>query len=71
MKEPRPPESLNENCEQFIDKDEVLLQRACEKIVLFGRQVGVTPEEIISLLDSGMSIRDLLAFLASRDGGLV
>jgi uncharacterized protein (DUF433 family) len=33
-------------------------------------QVGVTPEEIISMLDSGISIRDLLAFLASKRSGL-
>jgi uncharacterized protein (DUF433 family) len=37
---------------------------------LYGQQVGVTPEEIISLLDSGISIRDLLAFLASKRSGL-
>ena len=33
-------------------------------------QVGVTPEDIISLLDSGISIRNLLAFLASKRSGL-
>jgi hypothetical protein len=34
-----------------------------------GKQVGVTPEEMISLLDSGVSIPDLLAFLASKTSG--
>jgi hypothetical protein len=34
--------------------------------VRFGQQVGVTPEEMISLLDSGLSVRDLLAFLTSK-----
>jgi hypothetical protein len=29
----------------------------------------VTPEEMISLLDSGIGIRDLLAFLASKSSG--
>jgi hypothetical protein len=45
------------------------LQQAAEKLVRFGRQVGVTPEEMISLLDSGISIRDLLVFLASKTSG--
>jgi len=37
--------------------------------VRFGQQVGVTPEEMISLLDSGISIQDLFAFLASKSSG--
>jgi len=37
--------------------------------VWYGQQVGVTPEEMISLLDSGISIHDLLAFLASKASG--
>ena len=37
-----------------------------EKLVWYGQRVGVTPEEMISLLDSGISIKDLLAFLASK-----
>ena len=45
------------------------LELAAEKLVRFGQRVGVTPEEIISLLDSGISIRDLLAFLASKSSG--
>jgi hypothetical protein len=44
-----------------------LLDRAVDKIVRYGEKVGVHPEEMISLLDSGMSIRDLLLFLASKD----
>ncbi len=53
-----------------IDESEVLLlERAAEKLVRFGKQVGVTPEAVISLLDSGISIRDLLAFLASKTSG--
>jgi hypothetical protein len=47
------------------------LEQAVEKLVRFGQQVGVTPEEMISLLDSGISIRDLLAFLASKTSGAV
>jgi hypothetical protein len=32
------------------------LEQAVEKFVRHGQQVGITPEEIISLLDSGITI---------------
>jgi hypothetical protein len=41
------------------------LEQAAEKLVRFGQQVGVTPEEMIS----GISIRELLAFLAAKNSG--
>ena len=53
-----------------IDEGEVLLlKQAAEKLVRFGKQVSVTPEEMVLLLDSGISIRDLLAFLSSKTSG--
>jgi hypothetical protein len=55
--------------ENFDERDALLLEQAVEKLVRFGQQVDVTPEEMISLLDSGISIRDLLAFLASKTSG--
>jgi len=69
MKPLQPPELLRQNCEDFVEKDAILLQQAVEKLVHFGQQVGVPPEEMISLLDSGISIGDLLAFLASKTSG--
>jgi len=69
MKPLQPPELLRQNCEDFVEKDAILLQQAVEKLVQFGQQVGVPPEEMISLLDSGISIGDLLAFLASKTSG--
>ncbi len=59
IKQVSPPEEIDE-------RDALLLEQAVEKLVRFGLQVGVTPEEMISLLDSGISIRDLLVFLASK-----
>jgi len=53
----------------FDEKDAILLEQIAEKLVRFGQQVGVTPEEMISLLDSGISIKDLFAFLASKASG--
>jgi len=52
--------------EQIDERDTFLLEQAADKLVRFGQQVGVTPEEMISLLDSGISVRDLLVFLASK-----
>jgi hypothetical protein len=53
----------------FDEKDVILLEQVAEKLVWYGQQVGVTPEEMISLLDSGISIKDLFAFLASKASG--
>jgi hypothetical protein len=41
--------------EDFDEEDTCLLKQAVEKLVRYGQQVGVTPEEMISLLDSGIS----------------
>jgi hypothetical protein len=53
----------------FDEKDAILLERVAEKLVCYGQQVGVTREEMISLLDSGFNIKDLLAFLAAKLSG--
>jgi hypothetical protein len=53
-----------------VDEGEaMMLAKVADKLVCYGRRVGVTPDEMISLLDSGISIRDLLAFLASKSSG--
>jgi hypothetical protein len=57
---------LNHSC---IEERDELLQGAVEKLARFGQRVGVTPEEMISLLDSGVSIQNLLAFVAAKNSG--
>lgn len=52
--------------EELTEREAQLLDQAVVKLVLYGRKVGITPEEMISLLDSGMTISGLLAFLASK-----
>jgi hypothetical protein len=71
MKMPQPPDSLREEkCSGgFAETDALLLETAVEKLVRLGRLVGVSPEEMISLLDSGISIHDLLVFLSSKSSG--
>jgi hypothetical protein len=64
------PQSKDDS--QFNDFDEgeaLMLEKVADKLVCYGRRVGVTPEEMISLLDSGIRIHDLLAFLASKSSG--
>jgi len=70
MATPQSPQSIDGcSCKDFDEKDAILLERIAEKLVSYGQRVGVTPEEMISLLDSGISIKDLFAFLVSKSSG--
>jgi hypothetical protein len=44
------------------------LQRAVVKVVALGVEVGVSADEMIELLKSGLSVRELLEYLAGRTG---
>lgn len=44
------------------------LQRRVAKIVALGVQVGVSAEQMIELLKSGLTVRELLQYLAARTG---
>ena len=43
-----------------------ILEGALAKIVLLGEQVGVTADQMIKLLDAGMTVRELLEYLVTR-----
>ena len=43
-----------------------ILEVAVEKLVRAGEQAGITTEEMIGLLDSGIDIRELLDYIASK-----
>ncbi|MFY9558936.1 MAG: hypothetical protein WAQ52_01760 [Terriglobales bacterium] len=45
-----------------------VLERAVAKIVLLGEQVGVSADQMILLLDSGLTVGELLEYLAARNG---
>jgi hypothetical protein len=50
-----------------LDESQTLvLEKAVDKLVCLGELVGVTPEEMIRLLDSGFTVRELLDYIASR-----
>ncbi len=47
------------------------LQRAVAKIVALGEQIGVSADQMIQLLQSGLTVRELLEYLAARAGEVV
>jgi len=44
------------------------LQRAVAKVVALGAQVGVSADQMIELLQSGLTVGELLDYLAARNG---
>ncbi|HXB99819.1 MAG TPA: hypothetical protein VNU74_05430 [Terriglobales bacterium] len=45
-----------------------VLRRSIAKIVALGAQVGVDADQMILLLRSGLTVRELLEYLAVRSG---
>jgi len=54
---------------QWTPRETELFNAAVDKIIRVGEEVGVTPEEMVALLDSGCSIRDLLVMLVAKRTG--
>jgi hypothetical protein len=44
------------------------LERAVAKVVALGAQVGVSADQMVLLLQSGLTVGELLEFLAARTG---
>ncbi len=44
-----------------------VLERAVAKLVLIGEQAGVSVGQMIFLLESGLTVRELLEYLALRN----
>lgn len=61
-----PSDSWQDSPEEW-DREQIPgLSNAIDKLVQFGQQVGVSPEEMAVLLESGMSMRGLLYYLVSQ-----
>lgn len=45
-----------------------LLERAVAKLVAAGAGVGISMDEMIELLESGMSVRELVEYVLTRAG---
>ncbi len=54
--------------EPLTTPQEETLRRAVGKVVELGAQTGVTTDEMIHLLDSGLNVGELLNYLAARSG---
>lgn len=59
-----PPEALNLRQRQ-------VLERAVGKLVLIGERVGVTADDMILLLQSGLTVQELLDYLAACERPVV
>lgn len=47
------------------------LERGVAKIVALGAQTGVSADQMIVLLKSGLTVGELLAYMAARSGEVV
>jgi hypothetical protein len=52
----------------IVHSDTRALKRAVAKVVLLGQQAGVSPDEMITLLDTGMTVSELLEYVIVRVG---
>ena len=56
----------HEQSEPLTLEQKETLQRAVAKIVALGEQAGVSPDQMSELLESGLTIQELLQYLAAR-----
>ena len=54
--------------EPLTPEQKEALQRAVAKIVALGAQIGVSADQMIELLRSGLTVRELLEYLSARAG---
>jgi hypothetical protein len=54
--------------EPLTSEQKETLQRAVAKVVAVGAQVGVSADQMIELLKSGLTVGELLEYLAARTG---
>lgn len=66
MRHELPNEFWQDPGDEFNPERMQILHSAVGKLVRFGEQVGVKPEEMVLLLDAGMSVRGLLYYLVSQ-----
>lgn len=63
----RPPgQSSQPLSDELDERQSLVLERAVEKVVRLGEAVGVTPEEMVTMLDVGITVGELLEYLATR-----
>jgi len=65
---PLTPAPNRDESESLTLAQKEALQRAVVKVVALGVEVGVSADEMIELLKSGLTVRELLEYLAGRTG---
>jgi len=65
---PLTPVPSGDESESLTLAQKEALQRAVVKVVALGAQVGVSADQMIELLKSGLTVRELLEYLAGRTG---
>jgi hypothetical protein len=65
---PLTPAPSGDESEPLTLAQKEALQRAVVKVVALGAQVGVSADQMIELLKSGLTVRELLEYLAGRTG---
>ena len=68
MTEPDLRAALSREAEPLTVAQKEVLQRAVVKVIALGAKVGVSAEQMIDLLKSGLTVRELLEYLAARTG---
>ena len=58
----------HDSVESLTAAQKEALHSAVAKIVALGAQTGVSPDQMIQLLKSGLTVGELLEYLASRSG---
>jgi hypothetical protein len=61
----------NHPAESLSAAEREALQRGVAKVVAFGAQVGVSIDQMIDYLESGLTVRELLEYLAACSGEAV
>jgi hypothetical protein len=64
------PESQTDWAGPLARDQQEVLKRAIAKMVVFGEQVGVSTDQMILLLEAGLTVRELLEYLMSRETDL-
>jgi hypothetical protein len=63
-----PPSVGDDPVNLLTPEQKAALRRSVAKIVALGAQVGVNADQMILLLKSGLTVRELLEYLAVRAG---
>ena len=62
---------LNASCDlsdPLTPEQRAVLERALAKMVLVGARVGISTDHMIQLLESGMTVRELLEYVMTLAG---